>query len=141
MNKAMSVESIILATRIEAIKAILFGFKGRKPNDMSDEEFERLVEQTKDQIGVFVGNPDIEPLTEKELFEAAKEINEQASWQESAAVLNPTYPLSKNDLLREQAKALNHLGNFIVSLKKCHDLRGKVRDELEYMNAISKAFI
>lgn len=140
-NLPIAVESIILATRIECIKSILFGFKGRKPENMSEEEFEKFIEQTKSQIMVFVGNPDMEPLDEKELFEAARKLNEQASWQESAAILNPSYPLSKNDVIREQAKALNHLGNFVTSLKKCQELKGKVKMEMDTKDAIGKLFI
>jgi len=134
-------EQILVATRVEAVKSVLFGFKGRRPEGMSEEEYEKLVEQTKSQVMVFVGNPDIEPIHEDELFKLAEELRSQASWQESAAILNPSYPLSKNDVIREQAAALKHLGNFIASLKKCQELKAKVKAEIDTKDAVAAMFL
>lgn len=55
--------------------------------------------------------------------EAAKQMKEQAGWQDSAAVLNPMYNPLKQDIIRKQADALNSLVDFVEALKEVEEMK------------------
>lgn len=74
------------------------------------------------------------------LKNAIKTFYNQASFQESAAILNPSYNPVKNDLLKQQAKSLQHLYDFIEGLKKCDELKGKVAEGDERILQTQKLF-
>lgn len=73
--------------------------------------------------------------------ELAKELKEKASWQESAFILNPNPSFSKLDLLREQAKALTQLCDYVDTLKAIDGLKGEVEQERIQRDTISKLFM
>lgn len=65
----------------------------------------------------------------------------QAGKQESLAVLNPMYLQEKNELLREQAKAINTLCNYVDSLKKIDELKVKIKAKDDTAREIANLFI
>ncbi len=75
------------------------------------------------------------------ILEAAKDFIDKASWQESAAVLNPRYNPEKPDTLRVMGETLHHLHNFIIGLKKCDEMKAKVADYEAKQNDIAKLFM
>lgn len=58
---------------------------------------------------------------------AAKTMQEQASFQDSAAVLNPNYNPDKSDLIRQQAHTLSLLCRFVAGLKECERMKEAVQ--------------
>lgn len=64
----------------------------------------------------------------------------QASWQDSAAVLNPSHPLEANDLLRTEGKALLKFIEFADLLKQCEKSYKEVKEIRENMDDINKMF-
>jgi hypothetical protein len=59
------------------------------------------------------------------LDEVIKKWDDQASFEDSAAVLNPLYRPEKTDVLREQGKSLRLLRDFHESLIKCQEAKDK----------------
>ncbi|MEO9257935.1 MAG: hypothetical protein ABI207_06110 [Crocinitomicaceae bacterium] len=74
-------------------------------------------------------------------YEAAKRLSAQASRQESMLVLHPSYPMTKNDILREQAIALKALSDYKISLIKIQQLRSKLSAEMEQRENVNKLFM
>lgn len=139
-HQVTSASALILASRIECIKGILFGCKGRT-DEMSQLDANRYIEQLVKQSALFIADNNMEPIGDDELSEAAKHASSQASWQESASILNPGYNLSKNDVLREQANALRSLDSFIKSLKRIQELKDKVTSEDAKMAKVRGLFM
>jgi len=63
------------------------------------------------------------------LKELAETMRSTASWQESAAVINPTYNQKRNDLLRRQADALEALVKYSDALARCRDLLKGIQED------------
>lgn len=74
------------------------------------------------------------------LAESAKDMVDQASWQESAAVINRRYNPEKPDTLRVMGETLRHLHNFITGLKKCDEMKAKVAKYEAQQEEIEKLF-
>jgi transketolase len=103
---------------------------------------EKTIEKSQEQANIilalafFVQRLDIDYLREAE-----KDFIKQASWQESAAILNPSYPLEKNEVLREQANALKSLCDYADSLKKIDELNKKIALREQALNRINRNFV
>jgi len=65
---------------------------------------------------------------------------EQASFEASAAVLNPRYNPEKQSLLQVQAKTMSHLLNFIEGLKECDRLKLNVAAYEHQMDEVAILF-
>lgn len=65
----------------------------------------------------------------------------QASRQESLAVLNPSHPQVKNDILRLKGKALLKLCEFVDCLKEVDALKEQRKREQENRSKIANLFI
>ena len=65
---------------------------------------------------------------------------EQASFEESAAVLNPNYNPEKPPTLKVMAITMSHLLNFIEGLKECDRLKLNVAAYEKQRDEISKLF-
>jgi hypothetical protein len=87
-------------------------------------------------IGICVATLDLEYLEQ-----AAKDTLMQANRQESMAVLNPSYPQVKNDILRTQGQALSCLCQYIGKLKEIDALKLKMKDEDVMRQQIQSLFI
>lgn len=74
------------------------------------------------------------------LKEVAARFIIQASFEDSAAVLNLNYSPTKSTLLMQQADGLNHLASFVESLKKCQELKDKIASENSQRSEIMKMF-
>lgn len=72
---------------------------------------------------------------------AAKEMMEQAHWQDSAMVLNPSHIPAKTQLLMKQAKSLCKLVEFVEMLRECDQLREEVERNEAVRDKINKLFI
>lgn len=72
---------------------------------------------------------------------AAEEMIGRARWQDAAIVLNPSYPLEKNDLIRLQGEALKKLHEFVEMLKRCEEGKEKVRQVEQSQSDIMKMFM
>lgn len=66
--------------------------------------------------------------------------NNQAAFEQSAAVLNPRYNPEKQDLLMVQASTMQHLYNFIQGLKECDRLKLNVAAHENRQDEIAKLF-
>lgn len=88
------------------------------------------------KIGVPIMLLDIEYCTN-----AAKELLKQAHRQEAMAVLNPSYPQIKNDIIRTQAQALLHLCDYARCLKEVIKLQSQLFSEKHTMDNINNMFI
>lgn len=64
----------------------------------------------------------------------------QASFEDSAAVLNPRYNPDKSSLLNIQADTMQHLLSFVEGLKKCQELKDKVAHGDALREDIQKLF-
>ena len=73
--------------------------------------------------------------------EAAKDMKQQASRQESMMILNPNHSQIKNDILREQGVALKHLCDYAESLQRIQKLKLGLSQEQKNRDKISKLFI
>lgn len=73
--------------------------------------------------------------------EVAEAMHDQASRQESMAVLNPSYPLEKNDLIRKKADALIHLCDYVDALKQVRDIEKEVGEKEKVQDQINKMFL
>jgi hypothetical protein len=88
------------------------------------------------QLGFIASALDIEYLRE-----CAREIMQQASHQESMAVLNPRHPQSKNILLRSQGVALRKLCDYVDALKEIDRNKEQVSVDEQHADTISKLFM
>ena len=73
--------------------------------------------------------------------EAAKDMMQQASRQESMMVLNPNHPQIKNDILRKQGEALRLLAQYAESIKEIQRLKSELSKEQETRERINKMFV
>ncbi len=73
--------------------------------------------------------------------EMVKSFFDQATRQESMAVLMPSHDSRKNDLLREQAKALDHFNKFIRGLRKSQNIKDQITKNQATADKISRMFI
>lgn len=73
--------------------------------------------------------------------EAANAMCSQANRQESMAVLNPSHPQVKNDILRTQGKALLLLCEYVSTLKEVEKLKSQLVDETKTSDEIARMFI
>jgi hypothetical protein len=73
--------------------------------------------------------------------EAAKCFMDQASRQESMAVLNPSHSQIQNDILRKQGEALKFLCDYVDALKQVEQLKQDLSLENANKDRISKLFI
>ncbi len=73
--------------------------------------------------------------------ETADKLVSQGNFQDSAAVLMPSNPLEKNDLLRTMGKSLHKLCEFVELLKKCDEGKAAVRDAEASRDKIAKLFM
>lgn len=73
--------------------------------------------------------------------ELAHDMCNQASRQESMAVLNPNHSQVKNDILRTQGKALSLLCEYVNTLKEVEKLKSKLSNENDIRDKISRMFI
>lgn len=80
-------------------------------------------------------------INEDHLKQSIEAFKNQASFQDSAAVLNPRYNSDKSDLLRVQANTLQSLLAFWEGLKECERLKGKMADNDKNRAAIESLFI
>jgi hypothetical protein len=64
----------------------------------------------------------------------------QASFQDSAAVLNSRYDPTKSTLLNVQAATLETLLSFWNGLKKCEELKGKIAQNDKNRETIESMF-
>ena len=71
----------------------------------------------------------------------ANELKNQATRQESIAILNPSHPQIKNDILRLQGKALEHLSKYVETLQEIEKLKEKLKGEEEIRSRIDKLFM
>lgn len=74
------------------------------------------------------------------LRESIKHFREQASFQDSAAVLNPRYNPKKSQLLDMQATALENLLGFVERLKKCQEMKDSIKQDDAVRDEIEKMF-
>lgn len=65
----------------------------------------------------------------------------QASWQDSASVINPSYDFSKSQLIRKQAESLRFFIKFIEGLKECDEMKNKIALSEAGKEHISKMFL
>lgn len=72
---------------------------------------------------------------------AEEAFRRRASFQDSAAVLNPQYHPDKSNLLRLQAQALHHLHQFIETLKLCEEKKQQTNRHADQIAEIQKLFI
>lgn len=70
-----------------------------------------------------------------------KAMRKQASFQDSAAVLNPTYMPEKSDLIRKQAEMLEHLVQFIELGKEVDQMKASIARTDETRSKILKMFM
>lgn len=75
------------------------------------------------------------------LRSAIEVFKNQASFQDSAAVLHPSYNPVKTQLLRQQTKALQHLADYIDALKECDELKKKASETDAQRDNIHKLFV
>jgi hypothetical protein len=88
------------------------------------------------QIGFIASALDLDYLRE-----CGRQIMQQASYQESMAVLNPLHPQSKNNLLRSQGKALFNLCDYVESLKEVDRMKEAVSVDEQHADTIAKLFM
>lgn len=74
------------------------------------------------------------------LEHAIKTFDDQASFQDSAAVLNLRYNPEKSDLLRTQVATMRSLLAFINGLKLCDELKKKIAEHDANREQIEKLF-
>lgn len=139
-----------IAKRIELMKVILLG-AGFIPSDWQEQagaekpdtsEMNQLLASVRTQGATKLFTEMIQTGADMDyVFAMADEMRGQASWQESAAVLNPSYDQTKNDLLYEQARALSFIGKFMDSLKKCHELKLKAESNKKNLDHIQGLFV
>jgi len=70
----------------------------------------------------------------------SEKFRDQASWQDSASVLNPSYNPTKSDILRKQAQTMGYLLQFVNGLKECQELKDKAALEDSQRSKIMEMF-
>jgi hypothetical protein len=70
-----------------------------------------------------------------------KAMKDQASWQQSASVLNPSFDSVRNDLLYTQAQCLKAMITFISLAKECDQLKSQIQHNQEARNKVAALFI
>lgn len=70
-----------------------------------------------------------------------KAFEKQASFQDSIAVLRPSYISEESQLLKSQAKSLKLLLDFIGELKKCDEYKRIIQRKKLTFSSIDKMFI
>jgi hypothetical protein len=70
-----------------------------------------------------------------------KAMKDQASWQQSASILNPSYDNVKNDLLYTQAQCLKAMITFISLAKECDQLKGMIQQNEQNQRKVAALFI
>ena len=73
--------------------------------------------------------------------EMATRLMNQASFEDSAAVLNPAYTPRKSELLRAQGRAMCTLVKFILILKECSEMKVELAQTDAARSEIAKMFI
>lgn len=73
--------------------------------------------------------------------EAMEQMMKQANWQDSAAVLNPSYNPDKSNLLRLQGSALNHLIKYVETLKEVDKMKEKISTHDVAIDKIKQMFV
>lgn len=79
-------------------------------------------------------------MDEEHLKQAIDAFRNQASFQESAAVLNPRHDPQKSNLLYVQATTLECLLQFWNGLKNCEELKGQIAENDKNREAIESMF-
>lgn len=135
-----------VAKRIELIKVILAGVK-QVPKDWhtsvdNEDDGITMLASIRTQSATRLFEQLIQEPTDVDYLHAmVDELRKQAHWQESAQILKPSHDPTKNDLLYEQARTLNSLGDFIDGLKKCQELKDKIVVNKSNLESIHKMFI
>jgi len=73
--------------------------------------------------------------------EVVRSFRDQASRQESLAVLNPLHPQAENDRLYTQAQALEKFLEFVELLKRADELKQTAATERRMRENIQRLFI
>jgi hypothetical protein len=103
---------------------------------------EKSVEKSQDQADIIkIINIYLHKFDTDYCKELAASMNDQASRQESMAVLNPSYPQEKNQMIRLQAKALSLLVEYVETLKEVDKISARVGHVEKQNNEISKLFL
>lgn len=72
---------------------------------------------------------------------AAESFIDQGNWQDSAAVLNPSYNPEKSDLLRLSGKALMKLVEYVELSKEIDEMKQKIAANGAVRESINKMFM
>lgn len=72
---------------------------------------------------------------------AAQKLGEQATFENTAAILNPRFNPHKNDSVRLSAKALFTLVQYIDALKEIDKAKAAANDHEEAVDKISAMFL
>lgn len=99
--------------------------------EKSEEQAEIII-----QLAILLQGIDL-PYMEKFGAELAR----QASWQDSAFILNPSASVEKNDLLHKQSEAVGLLCKYIKCLKEVDQLKHKIQIEQQTRERIARMFI
>jgi hypothetical protein len=103
---------------------------------------EKTVEKSQEQANVIkIMNIILHGLDTEYCEELAIAMKNQASRQESMAVLNPSYPLEKNEMIRMQAAALTHLVEYVKCLKEVDKIKARVGHVENVNSEIGKMFL
>lgn len=81
------------------------------------------------------------PMDVEYIKSMANQFINQGNRQDAMAVLNPSHPLEKNQLLRIQGFALMKLYEFVQLLKECEYWKQKVKEAEEHKNVMQNLFI
>lgn len=101
-----------------------------------------MVEKSKQQaLYIQMINSVVPKLDIEFLRNAGTDMKNVASRQEAMAVINPSHPQIKNDLLRQQGVSLHHLCAYVESLIKIDELKAAVSDDAEKSEEIKSLFI
>lgn len=73
--------------------------------------------------------------------QVSKQMMDQGNWQDSAAVLNPSYDPLRSDIIRKQARMLNHLTQFIELGKEVDEMKAQEIRNKQNMDKISRMFM
>lgn len=68
-------------------------------------------------------------------------MRDQASRQETLAMFNPSYPLVKNDLIRQQANALGKFVEGVKILQECDSQKREVCKETDQRKNFTEMFL
>lgn len=73
--------------------------------------------------------------------EISKDMMEQASRQETMAILNPSHPQAKNDILRMKATALSTLCDYVDTLRRISEMERELKSAEGAQAEIKKLFM